>query len=69
MEAVMLVLTRKTGERIQIGDDVTLTIVRIDGNKVRIGIEAPTSVKIKRDELPPKVERTASRGMAFSGNR
>ena len=65
----MLVLTRKTGERIQIGDDVTLTIVRIDGNKVRVGIEAPTSVKIKRDELPPKVERAAGRGMALSGNR
>lgn len=65
----VLVLTRKISERIQIGDDVTLTIVRIDGNKVRIGIEAPDSVKIKRDELPPKVERKFDRAMAFSGNR
>ena len=64
----MLVLTRRISERIQIGDDVTLTIVRIDGNKVRIGIEAPDSVKIKRDELPPKSERKFDRGLAFSGN-
>lgn len=62
----MLVLTRKSSERIQIGDDVTLTIVRIDGNKVRIGIEAPDSVKIKRDELPPKAERKFDRQIAFS---
>jgi carbon storage regulator len=53
----MLVLTRKESERIQIGDDVVLTIVRIDGNKVRIGIEAPPHITIKRDELvgtPPR---------------
>ena len=66
---LVLVLTRKISERIQIGDDVTLTIVRIDGNKVRIGIEAPDTVKIKRDELPPKAERSFERGLAFSGNR
>ena len=47
----MLVLTRKQSEKIRIGDDVTLTVVRIDGNKVRIGIEAPGDVVIRRDEL------------------
>ena len=65
----MLVLTRRISERIQIGDDVTLTIVRIDGNKVRIGIEAPDSVKIKRDELAPKADRKFDRGLAYSANR
>jgi carbon storage regulator len=64
----MLVLTRRTSERIQIGDDVTLTIVRIDGNKVRIGIEAPDTVKIKRDELAPKAERPFDRNLAVAVN-
>jgi carbon storage regulator len=47
----MLVLTRKVGERIQIGDQITLSVVRVQNGKVRIGIEAPESVKIRRDEL------------------
>jgi carbon storage regulator len=46
----MLVLTRKVGERIQIGADITVTVVRIEGNKIRIGIEAPTEIPIKRTE-------------------
>ena len=47
----MLVLSRKPGEKILIGDDVTVTIVRIGPNTVRIGIEAPRSMNIVRDEL------------------
>ncbi len=47
----MLVLTRKPSEQILIGKDITVTIVRIDGNKVRIGIEAPGNVTITRREL------------------
>jgi len=47
----MLVLTRKPGEKILIGDDVTITIVRIDPNTVRIGIEAPRDMNIARQEL------------------
>jgi carbon storage regulator len=64
----MLVLTRRVSERIQIGDDVTLTIVRIDGNKVRIGIEAPEHVKVKRDELAPKVERAIGRSLSVAAS-
>ena len=62
----MLVLTRRVSERIQIGNDVTLTIVRIDGNKVRIGIEAPEHVKVKRDELAPKVERNVGGSLSIA---
>ena len=62
----MLVLTRKVSERIQIGDDITLTIVRLEGNKVRIGIEAPANVKVKRDELAPKIERAAGRSLTIA---
>ena len=47
----MLVLSRKPGERILIGEDVTITIVRIGPNNVRLGIEAPREMNIVREEL------------------
>lgn len=47
----MLVLSRKAGERIHIGENITLTIVRIGSNNVRIGIDAPRELNIVRDEL------------------
>ena len=47
----MLVLSRKVGERIVIGDDVTLVVSRVSGNRVSIGIEAPDDVKVIRGEL------------------
>lgn len=47
----MLVLSRKPGERILIGDDVTVTIVRIGPNTVRLGIDAPRDTNIVREEL------------------
>ncbi len=47
----MLVLSRKNGERIKIGDNIYLTVVRIAGDKVRLGLEAPSDVIILREEL------------------
>ncbi len=47
----MLVLSRKPGERILIGDDVTITIVRIGPNNVKVGIDAPREMNIVREEL------------------
>jgi carbon storage regulator len=47
----MLVLSRKVGERILIGDDIRVTIVRIGGGGVRVGIEAPASLNVVREEL------------------
>lgn len=47
----MLVLSRKAGERLLIGDDVVITVVRVAGNKVRLGVDAPQSVRVLRDEL------------------
>jgi carbon storage regulator len=49
----MLVLSRKIGQRFQIGDEIRLTIVRIDRNSVRIGVEAPDGQAIYREELLP----------------
>lgn len=51
----MLVLTRKRGERIMIGDDVVLTVIDISGDQVRIGIEAPRSVSVMREELQAEI--------------
>lgn len=51
----MLVLTRKSQEKIQIGDNITITILRVKGQTVRVGIEAPRSTKVVRGELPPMV--------------
>jgi carbon storage regulator len=48
----MLVLSRKTKERIQIGDDITITIIRIKGRTVRVGIDAPMNYRVRREELP-----------------
>jgi carbon storage regulator len=47
----MLVLSRKLNQRIVIGDSIVLTVVKIQGNIVRLGIEAPPEVEVVRDEL------------------
>jgi carbon storage regulator CsrA len=49
---LMLVLTRKANEQIQIGDNVVITILQVKGQSVRIGIEAPREVRVLRSELP-----------------
>ncbi len=47
----MLVLSRKESQRIRLGDSIVITIVKISGDKVRVGIEAPSNVLVLRDEL------------------
>jgi len=49
----MLVLSRKESEKIRLGDSIVVTIVRVSGDKVRLGIEAPPDVVVLRDELKP----------------
>lgn len=49
----MLVLSRKLGEKIVIGDSIILTVVKIDRNQIRLGIEAPANVPIYREEILP----------------
>lgn len=55
----MLVLSRKEGERIRIGDDIVITVVRTGSDKVRIGVEAPSTTVILRDELKPQPTENA----------
>jgi carbon storage regulator len=50
----MLVLSRKESERIRLGNNIVVTIVRVSGDRVRIGIEAPPDVIVLRDELQPR---------------
>lgn len=55
----MLVLTRKAGEKIMIGDNITLTVVKTHGNRVQVGIDAPRSVEITRSELTEPLNRVS----------
>jgi carbon storage regulator len=57
----MLVLTRKQNEKIVIGKDIILTIVRVDKNQVRLGIEAPGDVRVYREEILPTTRTEAER--------
>jgi carbon storage regulator len=64
----MLVLSRKVGERILIGDEISVTVVRITGGGVRIGVEAPPEMPVVRQELKEQIERAdaASRPISES---
>ena len=55
----MLVLSRKVGERLVIGDNITIVVSRVAGNRVTIGIEAPDHVRVIRGELRPALEAAA----------
>ena len=57
----MLVLSRKLGQRFQVGPEVKITIVKIDRNSVRIGIHAPDEVSVQREEIAFEVPQPQSR--------
>ena len=65
----MLVLSRKTLQSIMIGSDIKITVVKVDRNQVRIGIEAPPDVTILRDELIGMSESVARGAVRFSAAR
>ena len=56
----MLVLTREKNEAIRIGDDITVCVVEIRGNKVRLGIDAPKEVPVHREEIYRAIKRESS---------
>jgi len=51
----MLIITRKAGERITIGDDIVVTIIEVKGSVVKLGVEAPRSVSVHRQEIYDKI--------------
>jgi carbon storage regulator len=56
----MLVLSRKRGEEIVIGNDITVTVLAVDGDRVKLGITAPAEVPIHREEIFRKIESGSS---------
>ncbi len=53
----MLILTRRVGESVVIGDDVTITVLGVKGNQTRIGVDAPREVTVHREEIHERIKR------------
>ena len=58
----MLILTRRVGETVMIGDDVTVTVLGVKGNQVRIGVNAPRDVAVHREEIFERIKREEQGG-------
>jgi len=65
MGVPMLILSRRVGESLRIGSDVAITVLRVKGNQVRLGVDAPKSVSVQREEIS---ERTKAHAAGAANN-
>lgn len=63
----MLILTRRVGETVMIGDEVSVTVLRVKGNQVRLGVNAPKNVSVQREEIFQRIQQENAAGAPAAG--